>query len=143
MDNWLHAINNSETVGTVFLDLTKAFDHVNHKLLLQNRTAYKFSTNTQLWFQSYLTSRSQHVNISGKLSGPQQISAGDPKGLVLGHNLFHVYINDLPLSIQTCMLDLFADDATLSSSDPSIPKLTNCLNKDLKFSRIGVSEIIW
>ena len=41
------------------------------------------------------------------------------------------------------MIDLFADDATLSSSDPSIPKLTNCLNKDLKFSRTGVSEIIW
>ena len=43
-----------------------------------------------------------------------------------------MYINDLPLSIQTCMLDLFADDATLSSSDPSIFNLTDCLNEDLK-----------
>ena len=44
-----------------------------------------------------------------------------------------MYINDLPLSIQTCMLDLFADDATLSSSNPSILNLTNCLNEDLIF----------
>ena len=131
MDNWLHAINNSETVGTVFLDLAKAFDLVNHKLLLQKLAAYKLSNN-KLWFQSYLTMCSQQVNISGKLSDPQQIAAGVPQGSVLGPLLFHVYINDLPLSIQTCMLDLFADDATLSSSDPSILNLTNCLNEDLK-----------
>ena len=133
MDNWLNAINNSETVGTVFQDLTKAFDLVNHKLLLQKLTAYKFSSNTQLWFQSYLTSCSQQINISGKLSDPQQISAGVPQGSVLGPLLFLVYINELPLSIQTCMLDLFADDATLSSSYPSILNLTNCLNEDLNF----------
>ena len=84
VDNWLHAINNSEIVGTVFLDLTKAFDLVNHKLLLQKLTAYKFGSNTQLWFQSYLTSRSQQVNIVGKLSDPQQISAGVPQARFLG-----------------------------------------------------------
>ena len=67
-ENWLNAVNNSETVGTVFLDLTKAFDLVNHKLLLQKLAANKFSGNTQSWFQSYLTKRSQQVNISGKLS---------------------------------------------------------------------------
>ena len=116
----------------MFLDLTKAFDPVNHKLLLQKLAAYKFSNNTQLWSQSYLTSRSQQVNISGKLSDPQQIAAGVPQGSVLGPLLFLVYINDLPLSIQTCMLELFADDATLSSSDPSILNLTNSLNEDLK-----------
>ena len=132
VDNWLNAINNSETVGTVFLDLTKAFDLVNHKLLIQKLAAYKFSSSTQSWFQSYLTNRSQQVNISGKLSDPQHIAAGVPQGSVLGPLLFLIYINDLPLSIQTCILDLFADDATLSCSDPSILNLTNCLNEDLK-----------
>ena len=132
MDNWLSAIDNSETVGTVFLDLPKAFDLVSHKLLLQKLAAYKFSNNAQLWFQSYLTNRSQQVNISGKLSDPKQIAVSVPQGSVLGSFLFLVYINDLLLSIKTCILDLFADDATLSASDPSILNLTNCLNADWK-----------
>ena len=59
VDTWLNALNNKETVGAVFLDLTKAFDLVNHKLLLQKLAAYKFSSNAQSWFQSYLTNRSQ------------------------------------------------------------------------------------
>ena len=108
VENWLNALNNSETVGTVFLDLTKAFDLVNHKLLLQKLAAFKFSCNTQSWFQSYLTNRSQQVNISGKLSDPKQIAAGVPQGSVLGPLLFliYMYINDLSVSKKTCILDL-------------------------------------
>ena len=129
VDNWINALNNSEYVGTVFLDLTKAFDLVNQKLLLQKLAEYKFSSDTQSWFQ---TNRSQQVNISGKLSNSKQITAGVPQGSVLGPLLFLMYINDLPLSIKTCILDLFADDAILYSSSPSIVNLTNCLNDDLK-----------
>ena len=93
---------------------------------------FTFSCNTQSWFQSYLTNRSQRVNISGKLSDSKQIAAGVPQGSVLGPLFFLIFINDLPISIKTCVLDLFADDATLASSDPSILNLTNCLNADLK-----------
>ena len=132
VDNWLNALNESETVGTVFLDLSKAFDLVNHKLLLHKLAAYKFSHNSLSWFESYLTNRTQQVQVSGKLSEPKLIFAGVPQGSVLGPLLFLVYINDLPLSITSCALDLFADDATLSSSDPSVLHLTNRLNADLK-----------
>ena len=84
VDTWLNALNNKETVGAVFLDLTKAFDLVNHKLLLQKLASYKFSSSAQSWFQSYLNNRSQQVHISGKLSDPKQIAAGVPQGSVLG-----------------------------------------------------------
>ena len=132
VDNWLNALNNKETVGTVFLDLSKAFDLVNHKLLLQKLAMYGFSQKAILWFDSYLTNRTQQVYISGKLSESNTISIGVPQGSVLGPLLFLVYINDLPLSISSCVLDLFADDATLSSSDPSVLSLTNRLNADLE-----------
>ena len=138
IDNWLNALNVSETVGTVFLDLSKAFDLVNHKLLLHKLAAYKFSHNSLSWFESYLTNRTQEVHVSGKLSEPKLISPGVPQGSVLGPLPFLVYINDLPLAITCCALDLFADDATLSSSDPSVLHLANRLNADF---RSGMKEM--
>ena len=127
----LTALNSNQIVGTVFLDLSKAFDLVNHEILIKKLIAYKFNESTISWFKSYLSNRFQQVHISGKLSRPEELKAGVPQGSVLGPLLFLIYVNDLPLSLQFCTLDLFADDATLSSSDSSIRILTHSLNEDL------------
>ena len=73
VDNWFTAMNNNEIVGTVLLDLSKAFDLVNHQILKQKLTAYKFSHSSQRWFDSYLSNRYQQVQISGKLSESKEI----------------------------------------------------------------------
>ena len=131
VDNWFTAMNNDEVVGAVLLDLSKAFDLVNHQILKQKLSAYKFSQLSQSWFDSYLSNRFQQVHISGKLSESKEIKAGVPQGSALGPLLFLLYINDLPLYIKYCLLDLFADDGTLHTSNSYLPTVTNFLNLDL------------
>ena len=131
VDNWFTAMNNDEVVGAVLLDLSKAFDLVSHQILKQKLSAYKFSQLSQSWFDSYLSNRFQQVHISGKLSESKEIKAGVPQGSVLGPLLFLLYINDLPPYIKYCLLDLFADDGTLHTSNSYLPTVTNFLNLDL------------
>lgn len=83
-DNWLKAMDNSGLVGTVFLDLSKAFDLVNHDILLAKLDKYHTGTNTMDWFRSYLTGRTQGVSVSGVLSSPLHLDVGVPQGSIPG-----------------------------------------------------------
>ena len=133
VDNWLTALNSNQIVWTVVLDLSKAFDLINHEILIKKRITYKFNESTISWFKTYISIRFQQVHIPHlrKAITTRRVKAGVPQGSVLGPLLFLIYVNDLPLSLQFCTLDLFADDATLSSSDSSICILTHNLNEDL------------
>ena len=126
----------------VLLDLSKAFDLVNHQILKQKLSAYKFSHLSQRWFESYFSNKFQRVQISGKLSESKEIKAGFPQGSVLGPLLFLLYINDLPLHIKHCLLNLFADDGTLHTSNTYLSSVTTLLNTDLENFLIGVMIMI-
>ena len=131
-DDWLTAIDNNEIVGTVLLDLSKAFDLVSHSLLLEKLHKYQFSADSLKWFQLYFNERLQQVSISGKLSSSRMISSGVPQGSVLGPLLFLIYVNDLPLEIKKAIIDKFADDTTVTKTGNTVEQVADDLNEEME-----------
>ena len=98
------------------MDLSKAFDTLDHNILL-NKLKYYGDTNTELsWFQSYLTERSQYVEINGITSNILTISTGVPQGSILGPLLFLIYMNDIPEVSTLFKYIVYADDTSLLNS---------------------------
>ena len=122
VDSWLININKKNLSGVVFLDLKKAFDLINHNILLQKLRYYLLNESTVQLFRSFLTNRTQQVMSNGLLSKSRVIEHGVPQGSTLGPLLFLVFINDLPLAItsEKVETDLFADDATLHATGGNI-----------------------
>ena len=103
-DNWLSAINNSEVVGAIFLDLKKAFGLVNHNILLKKLSLYTANSPFVSLLKSYLELRPQSVYVNGEYSNEGIVCCGIPQGSILGLLVFSLYIIDLPLHITTIKL---------------------------------------
>ena len=103
--------------GVVFLDLKKAFDTVNHEILLKKLELYGIKNTTLRWFTSYLSNRNQVCKVGRSVSKSERIATGVPQGSKLGPFLFLLYRNDLPNCLDTSVPVLFADDKNLTVSD--------------------------
>ena len=115
----------------VFLDFAKAFDTVNHSILLGKLQHYGIDGIPLSLFDSYLKNRKQQVEINGTLSDPGIIKHGVPQGSVLGPLLFLLYINDISESSKVLKFFLFADDTTVYYADKFNENTENLLNTEL------------
>ena len=115
--------------GVVFLDLTKAFDTVNHSILLYELEHHGIRGIINNFFGSFLTNRNQYVTINNTNSSLKFIDIGVPQGSILGPLLFLLYINDIPNSVIYTPF-LFADDTCLLMGAPSINIIKNQLKDD-------------
>ena len=127
----LYNMDKGQLTGMVFLDLSKAFDTIDHDLMLNKLISLGFSDTAVIWFKTYLTNRSQSVYVNGVVSDPQSIPFGIPQGSILGPLLFITYINDLPSVSTNCDIQLYADDTLLFYNSSSIEDIESCLSADL------------
>ena len=111
--------NKKYTIG-IFLDLAKAFDTVNHNILLKKLFHYGVRGTSQSWFKSYLTNRQQYVSINGINSHKLAITCGVPQGSILGPLLFILYINDLNSVSKLVSFIMFADDTNIFISGSNL-----------------------
>ena len=123
MDKITKSLENGEFVVGVFLDFSRAFDTVNHDILLQKLHHYGIRGSAMKWFQSYLSDRNQYVTYNGTESSKRAIKCGVPQGSILGPLLFLIYINDLSKVCNYMMPLLFADDTNLFASGLDVNKV--------------------
>ena len=125
--------------SAVFIDLAKAFDTIDHDVLIHKLKHYGVSDDSLLWFKDYFCARKQFVAIDSHRSEELDITCGVPQGSILGPLLFIVYINDLSCCMRNCSVSMYADDtaiyfaaSTVDVVNENIKEDLNCLSEWLK-----------
>ena len=131
IDEITKALDEENYAISIFLDLSKAFDTVNHSILLSKLDVYGKRDIENQWFRSYLNKRKQKVFVNGVESDFLKVNSGVPQGSILGPVLFLVYINDIVNATNYFSIRLFADDTSLTAAGKDLDLLLQRINAEL------------
>ena len=129
LEKWKNTLGKGKHVGAVFMDLSKAFDTINHDLLIAKLEAHGFLNNALLFMLSYLKNRSERVSIS--FSTWEKIIAGARQGSILGPLLFNIFLNDIFYFENRSFLSNYADDNVLYAFGSNLDEVKQNLSEDL------------
>ena len=131
-DNLRKSIDNNMYTCGVFLDFSKAFDAVNHNILLKKMEQYGIRGLPLQLFTSYLTNRQQYTAMGNTVSSRQAVTCGNPQGSSFGPVLFLIYINDIPNCSSLLTFRIFANDTNVFASACDLKSLEQLINTELK-----------
>ena len=131
------ALNKNQIAMLLLIDFSKAFDMVDHKVLLHKLQHYGIRGHAYTWFKSYLEGRKQFVELSGKQSSTMNLEYGVPQGSILGPLLFIIYINDIPEIHRLAKFILYADDANILICGSDTTDIRN------KFETLSSALEVW